>query len=195
MEMLNHVEVFQRKPNIMKKAAKFLNALGDGMIRELARSEIIFPPETKRDKAQLARGENNKGFPYLSLDIPQMFSKTEMFTYRTLFWWGHYLGFSLILKGKDLPRYADNLLKEKNNSLGPEVYLSAAPTPWEWGATEENFKNIHETSGEELQKIIETIQYIKVIRFYPMNDEAFASLDWVKTGVFVWRELSKITEE
>jgi len=195
MEMLNHVEVFMHKPGIMKKAERCLNALGDEMIRELARSKISFPPETKLQKTQLTRGENHKGFPYLSLDIPQRFSKTEMFTYRTLFWWGHYLGFSLILKGKDLPRYTDNLLKEKNDSPGSDVYLAAAPTPWEWGRTDQNFKNIHETSREELRQIIETIEYIKLIRFFPVSDESFAELDWVAQGVSSWRDLSRITEE
>lgn len=194
IKLINHVEVFLHKPGIMKKAEQYLNALGDAMILELAQSKIPFPPETKLEKIQLTRGENHKGFPYLSLDIPQMFTKTEMFTFRTMFWWGHYLGFSLILKGIDLPRYTDNLLKEKNNSHFGNVYLSAATTPWEWSRTDDNFKNIHETSGEELQKIIETVEYIKLVRFCPVNDESFKKLDWVPAGISSWRDLSKITE-
>lgn len=194
IELLNHVEVFLQKPGIMKKAERYLNTLGDAMIRELAHSKISFPPDTKREKVQLTRGENHRGFPYLSLDIPQMFTKTEMFTYRTLFWWGHYLGFSLILKGKDLPRYTDNLLKEQNNSQFKDVYLAATPTPWEWSLTDHNFKKICETSGEELQKTIKTIEHIKLVRFYPVNDASFIELDWVTTGVSAWRDLSKIAE-
>jgi len=195
MEMLSHVEVFLHKPGIMKKGEQYLKALGDGMMRELAQCKLPFPSGTKLEKTQLTRGENHNGFPYLSLDIPQMFSKTEMFTYRTLFWWGHYLGFSLILKGNELSRYADNLLIEKNNSMWSDVYLAAAPTPWEWTRTDQNFKNIHATSGEELRQIIETIEYIKVIRFFPVNDKSFASMDWVETGISTWRDLSRITEE
>ena len=131
MEMLNHVEVFLQKPSIMKKGEHFLNALGEEMIQELTSSKIAFPVETKLNKTQLARGENNKGFPYLSLDIPQMFSKTKMFTFRTLFWWGHYLGFSLILKGEDLPKYAGKLCENKTNPTWSNVYLAITPTPWE----------------------------------------------------------------
>ena len=195
MEMLNHVEVFLHKPGIMKKGEHYLKALGDGMVRELANCKIPFPPGTKLEKAQLTRGENHKGFPYLSLDIPQMFSKTKMFTYRTLFWWGHYLGFSLILKGSDLTRYANKLLIEKNNSRWSDVYLAAAPTPWEWSRTDQNFKKIHDTSEDELRQIIETIEYIKVVRFFPVSEISFASLDWVETGIFAWKDLSKIAEE
>jgi hypothetical protein len=195
MEMLNHVEVFLHKPAIMKKGERFLNALGEGMIQELTRSKISFPSGTKQDKTQLARGENNKGFPFLSLDIPQMFSKTEMFTYRTLFWWGHYLGFSLILKGDSLPRYAGKLIANKNNPAWSNVYLATTPTPWEWSWTDENFKRISDTPDTELQNIIENIEYIKVMRFYPMSDPSFASLDWLAEGVTAWKDLSSLAEE
>lgn len=194
ISLLNHVEVFLNKPGIMKKAEQYLNALGDAIIRDLAQNKIPLPPETKREKFQLTRGENHKGFPYLSLDIPQMFTKTEMFTYRTLFWWGHYLGFALILKGKDLPRYTGNLIKEKNNSHLDNVYLAATPTPWEWSLTEQNYKKVSDASEEELKTIIETIEHIKLIRIYPMDAESFAELDWVTAGISTWKDLSKIAK-
>lgn len=193
--MLNHVEVFIQKPGIMKKGEQFLNALGDEMIQELTRSKIPFPEGTKLNKTQLARGENNKGFPFLSLDIPQMFTKTEMLTYRTLFWWGHYLGFSLILKGDRVPQYTDRLIENKNTPAWSDVYLATAPTPWEWGWTDENFTNIHSATEGKLKQLIETIGYIKVIRIIPMSDPSFASLNWVTEGITAWKDLSNIVEE
>ncbi len=195
IEMLNHVEVFIHKPAIMKKGEQFLNALGEGMKHELTLTNLSLPSATKRDKTQLARGENNKGFPFLSLDIPQMFSKTEMFTYRTLFWWGHYLGFSLILKGELLPKYMGKLIKYKDNPAWSDVYLSITPTPWEWVWNDRNFKKIHAASGEELQSLIETIGYIKIIRFFPMSDPAFISLNWLEAGITAWRDLSSIADD
>ena len=195
MEMLTHVEVFLHKPAIMKKGERFLNALGEGMIQELTRSKLSFPSGTRRDKTQLARGENNNGFPFLSLDIPQMFSKTQMFTFRTLFWWGHYLGFSLILKGEQLPRYTGKLIANKNNPAWKDVYLATTPTPWEWTWSDRNFKKIHATSGEELQSLIETIGYIKIIRFFPMSDPAFIALNWLEAGITAWKDLSSIADD
>ena len=50
MEMLNHVEVFLHKPDIMKKGERFLNTLGEAMIQELTRSKLSFPSGTKREK-------------------------------------------------------------------------------------------------------------------------------------------------
>lgn len=193
IEMLNHVEVFIHKPAIMKKGERFLNAFSEGMIQELAGNKIAFPPGTKLDKSQLARGENNNGFPFLSLDIPQMFSKTEMFTFRTLFWWGHYLGFSLILKGDHLTRYTQGLITNKARLREADVYLAITNTPWEWSLNDRNFLKINTASDGEIREIIQTIEYIKIIRFYPMSDSSFKSLDWVEAGIAAWKDLSSIT--
>lgn len=195
MEMLNHVEVFLHKPGIMKKGEDLLNALGEGIMDELTRSKVPFPPGTKLDKPQLARGENNKGFPFLSLDVPQMFTKTEMFTFRTLFWWGHYLGFSLILKGELLPRYTDKLIENMSDPAWSDVYLASTLTAWEWSLTDSNFKRVSESSGEELKKTIQSIDHIKVMRFFPMNDSGFSSLDWTAQGISAWKDLSRLAED
>ncbi len=195
IEMLNHVEVFLHKPAIMKKGESLLSSLGEGMMLELEQSKVPFPPGTKLNKTQLVRGENNGGFPFLSLDIPQMFSKVEMFTFRTLFWWGHYLGFSLILKGKHVPRYAVKLAACKKNFAGSNVYLSTAPTPWEWSLENNNFKKVEDLAEGEIQSLIETVDYIKVIRIFPMNDPSFNSLNWVEAGITAWKDLSSITTE
>ncbi len=193
--MLNHVEVFLHKPGIMKKGEDLLNALGEGIMDELTRSKVPFPPGTKLDKPQLARGENNKGFPFLSLDVPQMFTKTEMFTFRTLFWWGHYLGFSLILKGELLPRYTDKLIENMSDPAWSDVYLASTPTAWEWSLTDSNFKRVSESSGEELKKTIQSIDHIKVMRFFPMNGSGFSSLDWTAQGISAWKDLSRLAED
>ena len=168
IEMLNHVEVFLHKPAIMKKGEYLLNEFGQRMIQALEQSKIAFPSGTKLDKTQLARGENNKGFPFLSLDIPQMFSKTEMFTYRTLFWWGHYLGISQILKGQHVTRYTSKLIANKNNLAGSNIFLATTPTTWEWSLDEKNFKKIDDLPDEEIQSLIENIEHIKIIRIFPM---------------------------
>ena len=95
--MINTADVFKHKSAILQKAENYLNDLKDAMVVELKDFDGIIPANADLTKSQLARGENHKGFPYRSLDIPQIFSKTEMFTYRVLFWWGNFLAYSLIL--------------------------------------------------------------------------------------------------
>jgi len=195
MKMLTHVEVFLHKPALMKKAEDLLKTLEQSMVEELADSRVDLPPGTRQTSAHLVRGENHNGFPFLSLDIPQMFSKTEMFTYRTLFWWGHYLGFALILKGKNLPSYTDHLIQNKGDSVWSNAYLATAPTPWEWSRTDQHFKNVHTASEDELRGAVASIDYIKLCRFYPVDDASFPSLDWTVAGIDAWRNFSRIARD
>ena len=188
LEMINTVDVFIHKPAIMKKAEGYLNHFKEAMTLELAGGN--FPTGTDIVKGQLARGENNKGFPFLSLDIPQMFSKTEMFTFRTLFWWGHYLGYFLILKGEKLESHLEQLIAMQNEPAFTEVLVSTAPTPWEW----ESFQKLPDFSQEELGTLVEKIQHLKIGRIFPMNEPHFSSLDWTRAGIETWRTVSRVTQ-
>ena len=192
LTMIAHREVFLHKPAIMARAEARLKELERAMAKELAATGPALPPNTKTAEGQLVRGENHKGFPFLSLDIPQFFTKTEYFTFRTLFWWGHYLGFSLILKGERLEQYLNRLLKEKANPDWADIHLAIAPTPWEWAWNDECFKNVADTPDKELAAAVEEIEYIKLVRFFPVEDARFASLDWAEAGVKAWRDFSSV---
>ncbi len=190
-ELINHREVFLHKPAIMKKAEARLTLLRDAMAVELLADPPPCPAATDTTEGQIARGENNKGFPYLSLDIPQMFSKNEMHTLRTLFWWGHYLGFFLILKGDKFSAWTDQLILLKDSPEFGDVLFSVWPTPWEWGR--EHFVSVPETSKDELAALAHKQQYMKVGRIYPLNTASFANLDWSAAGLATWRTVSRIT--
>ena len=154
LRLVNHVELFQCKPAILKKVESRFFALQKGLEKEITPLSTNLPKKLDLVKNQIARGENHNGFPYLSLDYPQNFSKTEMFTMRTLFWWGHYLGFSLILKGKKLSMYLERLLQNRHKNSYKGIYVSIAPDPWEWEIIDENFLLVSQLETEGLQKII-----------------------------------------
>lgn len=190
LEMISHVEVFQTKPAILKKVERRLTKLKDAMARELLSCAPQLPPGTDINKGQIARGENHNGFPFLSLDIPQNFSKTEMYTYRTLFWWGHYLGFSLILKGDNLKTYFQRLSTNCNEPSFHDVYLSLAPTPWEWRMEEKYFIPVGNQPGWADKS--DLLDHMKIMRFYPIADTSFKELDWTQTGINFWRDMAPV---
>jgi len=191
LQLLNHVEVFLHKPAIMKKAEDRLNGFKDAMARELRDTPASWPMDTDIERGQIARGENNKGFPFLSLDIPQKFSKVEMFTLRTLFWWGHYLGYFLILKGDKQEQWLTNLLAARSTPLFEGVVMSTWATPWEWD--EEQFMPVSSAPKEEITCLVNDHAYIKIGRVHSLSDPHFANLDWTAAGMDAWRVLSGIT--
>ncbi|MBC8286790.1 MAG: hypothetical protein H8E42_04870 [Nitrospinae bacterium] len=190
LEMISHVEVFQNKPAILKKVESRLTKLKKAMVVELLTCIPQLPPGTNIEKGQIARGENHNGFPFLSLDIPQNFSKTEMFTFRTLFWWGHYLGFSMILKGDKLKTYFQRLSTTCNEPPFQDIYLSLAPTPWEWRLDEKHFSLVGEQ--QVWANKANLLDHMKIMRFYSIADESFKELDWTQAGVKFWKDVAPV---
>lgn len=191
--LVNHIEVFQNKPAILKKAENRLLDLKKTLEKEIILCSKNLPDNLDLAKNQIARGENHNGFPYLSLDYPQNFSKTEMFTLRTLFWWGHYLGFSLILKGNNLEKFLAKLLKNRNVEPFNDIYVSLAPNPFEWEINETNFSLVRKTSPAELRKTILNLDYLKIIRVFPLTDQKFRTLDWPQAGIQFWKDITPLT--
>ena len=194
-DLINVTEIFKRKPAILKKVESYLEELRSALADELKTHPKSYPPDTDLTKGQIARGENHKGFPFLSLDIPQNFSKTEFFTYRTLFWWGHYLGFSLLLKGPKLDTYLTRLKECHNDEACQNVYLSQHTSPWEWEFSATHFTKVSELSKSEIQEVANRLQYLKLMRFFPVSDDSFPELNWTQVGVQSFRDLVHLVLE
>ena len=194
IKLLNTVDIFPHKPAIMKKAEANLTALKQEIIKTLSQSPHPCPPNSDITKGQIVRGENHKGFPFMSLDMPQMFSKSEMFTYRTLFWWGHDLIFSLILKQQNQTKLIEKLINLKNHPEWKDIQLALAPTPWEWDKDNDknNFITLSESSAMEIKTSINSIQYIKLCRFYSLTTPEFQKLNWTSAGLALWKTLSTV---
>ena len=192
LNMINVVDVFQLKPVIMKKAEGFLNELKYALVNEITQLNLTLPPLTDFTKGQIARGENYKGFPFISLDMPQRFSKTEIFTYRTVFWWGHCLIFSFIFKGGFVPLYCQNLTTRRTQYQDQKIYLATSHNPFEWELNEKNYKVISELSDHDIQKTINETKFIKLACFYPLTDRTFKTLDWKTAGLNTFRAIAQI---
>jgi hypothetical protein len=193
LSLIKHVELFQHKLTILKKAEHRLNGLQKALAKEIHLTADSLPEGLDLNKNQIVRGENHNGFPFISLDYPQNFSKTDMFTLRTLFWWGHYLGFSLILKGKRLESYLENLLENRNAECFKNIFVSLAPDPWEWEINKTNYSLIDQISPDGLRKTILELDYLKVIRVYPFENENFITLNWAHSGLQFWKDLTPVT--
>ena len=192
LRLVKHVELFECKPAILKKAENRFFALQKGLEKEIIPLATNLPKSLDLVKNQIARGENHNGFPFLSLDYPQNFSKTEMFTMRTLFWWGHYLGYSLILKGERLTIYLERLLENRKTEPFQDIFVCLAPNPWEWELNEKNYSLVSKSNTEEIQKKILELSYLKLMRVFTVIDEKFMSLNWTRTGVQFWKDLAPI---
>lgn len=192
LRLLNTVDVFVHKPAIMKKAEAELQQLNGTLQNFLKNAPGLCPPETDTTKGQIARGENHKGFPFLSLDMPQLFSKETFFTFRTLFWWGHYLGFSLILQGEAMAPLAQALAARTDTSETDAILFSVSATPWEWATTEDCVLPLNRLTGPEILSQWKARGFIKLLKPFPMNQDGFDGLNWKETGLETFQEFLRL---
>jgi hypothetical protein len=59
---------------------------------------------------KISKGEQYEQLPWVVLDYPRIFSKSDVFAVRTFFWWGNYFSVSLQVKGKYLEPVVKTLL-------------------------------------------------------------------------------------
>jgi len=130
--LLQDTVFFPSKAAIAEKITRWLTELRDRLRPELENARLLMPAGTDLLQGQLVRGEHLLDFPYHYLDFPKFFKPGEMFTYRTLVWWGHGVAFALILQGPHQARYAGNLLSAYDQLADRELALLMTGTPWEW---------------------------------------------------------------
>ena len=116
--------------------AETRSALG-GLV---AGSDFPFPAGARLFNGKISRGENYRQLPYRVLDQPALFTDDDLFTFRTLFWWGHFFSATLHLQGLSLERHRPALIDRIERLAGQDIYVSVGSTPWEYHYEPENYQ-------------------------------------------------------
>lgn len=84
-------------------------------------------PEIFSVHPKISRGENYEGMPWVMLDYPRHYSKTDgHFAIRCFFWWGHYFSLSLQLSGQYLQQHKNVLAHLQQEGW----YVGITNDPW-----------------------------------------------------------------
>ena len=105
LALLANPRFFEQKLQATEKLKRLMEEIRTAFLEEIHPHELLAPIRTDFLKGQIAKGENYEGYPYVMLDFPKHFGKESIFTFRTLFWFGHALIFSVILAGTHLEDY------------------------------------------------------------------------------------------
>jgi hypothetical protein len=167
-------QFFQTKARIMDKIRGMLEATRKELQDEMAKVVLLTPPGFEPAKCQFVKGEHLEDFPYQYLDYPKHFSGDEMFTFRSLFWWGHHVVFALILEGPLLRQYKKHMVDRFHTIAGRDLTLSLAPTPWEWKCGEGYTLPITHDRKAQIAAVLGERSSVKVARFIPMHDPRLA---------------------
>lgn len=113
---------------------------------------------------KLSKGQKYKNLPYLVSDIPNHFKKGNYFCFRTMFWWGNELSFSIILSGESLKKYQKHILEHPIPH-----YFCINKDPWEHHFERSNYIPSDEISLAEKIRHVEKYGFCKIANKLPIQ--------------------------
>lgn len=177
MALVSNSEWILDKQNVIKKVYEMFGILNEEYRRELTQCNYL-PITIKNDSGKIFKGENYLGLPYVILDHPAHFSKTDVFAIRTMFWWGNYFSITLHVSGiyKDSINKCYSkvleLLKEKDFSI------CINDEEWHHELSSENYKPAILINEEDSYNILSKT-FFKAAMSVPLNqwDKAISRLE------------------
>ncbi|MFT3827004.1 MAG: hypothetical protein QM731_23975 [Chitinophagaceae bacterium] len=140
LELVQNAGWLLTKNNIVRKVFELFGEVAHH-IRDIIPATKV-PREALVASPKISKGENYLGLPYVMLDYPRLFDKSDFFAVRTFFWWGNYFSVTLHLKG----RYKAMLGTVLNNNIElltrHQFYICVGEDEWRHELTADNYVEI-----------------------------------------------------
>lgn len=170
MTILSDRNFLLTKKVALEKIMLLLGNLAQNLQQLSIHQDFPFPEETDTQLGKISKGENYKGLPYMVLDFPKLFSKKDIFTYRSMFWWGNNFSFTLHIGGKYALQYQENILKNLKILQQNQVFFCVNDTPWEYDFEAENYCHIADLDKVDIEEHIAANGFVKVSRSLALQD-------------------------
>lgn len=168
LSVLQNQEFLKLKNSVSEKVIAYLAEIERELHREINLSSFPFPEQTFLKAGKISRGEQYRLLPYFILDYPRLFSKEEVFAFRTMLWWGNHFSCTLHLAGPVLNSFRksiiSNLQKEK------DLYFCVNAEPWDYHYGEENYVQIKHLDQKKIVDQIEKNGFVKISAYISISE-------------------------
>lgn len=182
---LANVQFFELKQDATARVRASFETLRDRLKPRLPAEGWRCAGPVDVEQGSLVAAEDYLGLPYVVLDFPKHLSRAEFLAMRTLFWWGHYVVYALILKGPWLPQAVERLCDELPALAAAGVEMTAADTPWDWRRGNAWSRPLLDDGATRDR--LRAAPFIKLMRFLPLEPARFTPAAIVATGEASWK--------
>jgi hypothetical protein len=167
MELVTNASWILAKQKIIRKVFDMLGSLHVQLQHEVSQSG--WPDEIKQNNGKIFKGENYLNLPYVIMDYPARFSKTDVFAIRTMFWWGNYFSVTLHTSAK----YKKALEENKDSALSflkeKKFFVCINDEEWEHHFENTNYKPAVNITDVELKDILSR-NFFKTGKIIPLTN-------------------------
>lgn len=139
LHIINDSEFLKTKLAVFSKFSSLFGNVREKQKEVISKSDYLFQPNIDVLNGKIFRGENYQSLPYLVLDHPKLYSKSDTFSFRTIFLWGNYFTSFLHLEGNSLNIFRSIILNNITSFLDNETYICINKTPWEYYFENDNY--------------------------------------------------------
>ncbi|MCH8904800.1 MAG: hypothetical protein IIA45_12910, partial [Bacteroidetes bacterium] len=100
--------------------------------------------------------------PFIILDYPRQFSKHSIFAYRTMFWWGNFISFTLHLQGRAFNSYKKKILSRYNILRKGKFFICVNKAQWDHRYESTNYRLVGKLSAAEFASEINGKSFLKI---------------------------------
>ena len=158
-----------RKNSVIEKVMELLGQLQRQLEAHIVAGAFIFPESCLQRGAKISKGERYKELPWVILDYPRLFGQTDVFAFRTMFWWGHYFSCTLHLAGGIKERYADALIQGYTQLSAAGLYVYMNEDPWEHDFENDNYRAVSAFTPQEWSGLVARQPFIKLAKPFPLE--------------------------
>ena len=180
MQLVTDPQVLMTKNSIIKKVSEIFGELAEKYKKEISNK---IPDSKTLINPKISKGENYKGLPYVILDFPRQFNKTDIFAIRSFFWWGNFFSITLHLAGQYHQKYATAIKNAIDERFYEEWYIGLLGNQWEHHFESNNYLSL----SQGIDYDIAELPYLKLAKKIPLNK-------WDETNTFFIKNFTLLSE-
>jgi hypothetical protein len=166
LSILEDRQFLLTKRNIDSKVTGLLLVAQKALISHITARDFRLPDEVSTHPRKIARGENYNGLPYWVSDHPTCMEKTDIWSYRTVVWWGQQISHSLILKGKFKSK--TRLLFETKPT--EKTFYSICSDPWKLEINKETSLSLQRSNELRIKQHQVNADFIKLTQLRQLRE-------------------------
>ena len=168
MQLMCNADVILTKNVVLQKTTALLESVQEAQLNHQKENETFLPQEVFSVPPKISRGENYNGLPWLVLDYPRLFTRTDTFAIRTFFWWGRFFSSTLQLSG-----FYKNLFQNKIAAAYPFLaqshFIGIGADAWQHHFEADNYQPISQMSQKEFETFVTDHSFIKIATPFPLS--------------------------
>ncbi len=168
LKILNDQRYLIVKQQLSEKIITELAEIERTLHKELSSSSFDFPKGTFLRAGKISKGENYRSLPFFILDYPRLFTKEDVFAFRSMLWWGNEFSCTLHLAGMPLKAAGNRLVSRLKNEK--DVFFCINDNPWEYHFEESNYMPVKNLSIKNMENHIASHDFMKISRKIPLDN-------------------------